>query len=63
MALAKKRKSLKRAPSKRGAKLESPKWEGWEKLSGQEFHRKKEGARSFYYENYQAKDLYEFVFT
>ena len=63
MALAKKRKSLKRAPSKRGAKLESPKWEGWEKLSGQEFHRKKEGARSFYYENYQAKDLYAFVFT
>jgi len=63
MALAKKRKTLKRAPSKRGAKLESPKWEGWEKLSGQEFHRKKEGARGFYYENYQPKDLYAFVFT
>ena len=63
MALAKKRKAIKRAPSKRGAKLESPKWDGWEKLSGEDFHRKKEGARSFYYENYQAKDLYAFVFS
>ena len=63
MALAKKRKAIKRAPSKRGAKLESPKWDGWEKLSGEDFHRKKEGARSLYNENYQAKDLYAFVFS
>jgi len=63
MALAKKKKAIKRAPSKRGAKLESPKWDGWETLSGAEYHRKKEHARSFYYENYQPKDLYAYIFS
>ena len=63
MALAKKKKVVKRSPSRRGAKLSSPKWDDWETLSGAEYHRKKEAARAFYYENYQAKDMYAFVFS
>ena len=37
----KKKKVVRGAPRiKRGAKLDSPSWEGWEDWTGEEFHRK-----------------------
>jgi len=45
-----------------GAKLASPKWDDWDKMSGEEYHRYKESARSFYYENYKHADLVPHVF-
>ena len=45
MGLAKRKKKVVRSAPRRGAKLESPKWDGWEQLSGQEFHRKSQAAR------------------
>jgi len=61
MALAKRKKSIKRASPRRGAKLESPKWEGWETWSGEVYHRKSSAARDFYYQNYKPSDLYPFA--
>ena len=48
---------------KRGAKLQEPSWEGWEEWDGQTFHRAKEAARSWYYENFKPQDLYPSVFV
>ena len=62
MGLAKRKKKVVRSAPRRGAKLESPKWDGWEQLSGQEFHRKSQAAREFYYQNYKPSDLYPYVF-
>ena len=62
MGLAKRKKTTRAAP-RRGAKLESPKWDNWEKLSGAEFHRKSQAAREFYYQNYKPADLYPYVYT
>lgn len=45
-----------------GAKLSSPKWDDWDKMSGEEYHRFKEAARSWYYENYKPADLIPSVF-
>ena len=61
MALAKRKKNIKRASPRRGAKLESPKWEGWETWTGEVFHRKHQAAREFYYQNYKPADLYPFA--
>ena len=61
MALAKRKKNIKRASPRRGAKLESPKWDGWEEWSGELFHRKHSAAREFYYQNYKPADLYPFA--
>ena len=44
MGLAKRKKTTRAAP-RSGAKLESPKWDNWEKLSGAEFHRKSQAAQ------------------
>ena len=60
MGLAKRKKTTRAAP-RRGAKLESPKWDNWEKLSGAEFHRKSQAAREFYYQNYKPADLYPYT--
>lgn len=52
------RKKAKLAPRiKRGAKVVGPSFEGWEKLSGQEFSRLLHGAQRFYYENYKDSDM------
>jgi hypothetical protein len=48
---------------KRGAKLTEPSWEGWEEWDGQTFHRAKEAARAWYYENFKPQDLYPSVFV
>ena len=58
----KKKKVVRGAPRiKRGAKLDSPSWEGWEEWSGEEFHRKSTRAREWYYHNYKPADLYPAV--
>lgn len=54
-----KKKAPRRAPHiKRGAKLEAPTWEGWEELTGEQYHRKAMAAREWYYHNYKPVDLY-----
>ena len=54
-----KKKAPRRAPHiKRGAKLEAPTWEGWEELTGEQYHRKAMAARERYYHNYKPVDLY-----
>jgi len=45
-----------------GSKLASPKWDDWDKMSGEDFHRFKERARSWYYDNYKPADLLPHVF-
>lgn len=58
----KKKKVVRGAPRiKRGAKLDSPSWEGWEEWTGEEFHRKSTHAREWYYHNYKPVDLYPAV--
>ena len=57
-----KKKVVRGAPRiKRGAKLDSPSWEGWEEWTGEEFHRKSTYAREWYYHNYKPVDLYPAV--
>jgi|TARA_X000000950_G_scaffold126415_1_gene158094 hypothetical protein len=46
---------------KRGAKLTEPSWEGWEEMTGEQFHRAKDAARAWYYENFKPQDLYPSV--
>lgn len=48
---------------KRGAKLTEPSWEGWEELTGEQFHRAKDAARAWYYENFKPQDLYPSVWV
>lgn len=60
MGLSKRKKTTRAAP-RRGAKLESPKWDNWEEWSGEKFHRHVTWAREFYYQNYKPADLYPFA--
>ena len=64
MAIPKTKKKAPRAAPrvKRGGKLASPGWEGWEDWDGQSIHRHREFCRSFYYENFKPADLYAFIF-
>jgi hypothetical protein len=58
-----KKKVVRGAPRiKRGAKLASPSWEGWEEWTGEQIHRHRETCRSFYYENFKPADLYLSVY-
>jgi hypothetical protein len=58
-----KKKAPRAAPRvKRGGKLASPGWEGWEEWTGEQIHRHREFCRSFYYENFKPADLYAFIF-
>lgn len=62
--MAGKRKVVRGAPRlRKGAKLTEPSWEGYEKLSGAEFHRKRQGSHAWYYENYKSSDLLPAVWT
>lgn len=57
-----KKKVVRGAPRiKRGSKLTEPSWEEFEKLTGEEFHRKQLRDRSWYYENFKSTDLYPAV--
>ena len=48
---------------KRGAKLTEPSWDGWEEWDGQTFHRAKDAARAWYYENFKPQDLYPSIWA
>lgn len=62
--MAGKKKVIRGAPRlRKGAKLTEPSWEGYEKLTGEEFHRKKQGSHSWYYQNFASKDLMPAVWT
>ena len=64
MAMPKTKKKAPRAAPrvKRGGKLASPGWDGWEEWTGEQIHRHREFCRSFYYENFKPADLYQAVF-
>ena len=58
-----KKKAPRAAPRiKRGGKLASPSWDGWEDWTGEQIHRHRETCRGFYYENFKPADLYQAVF-
>jgi len=65
MAMPKTKKKAPRAAPrvKRGGKLTSPGWDGWEEWTGEQIHRHREYCRSFYYENYKPVDLYPAIYT
>jgi len=39
------------------AKLQEPSWDNYDKLTGEEFHRKRQGSHQWYYNNYKTADL------
>ena len=53
------RKKLAKAAQRfrKSAKLQEPSWEDYEKLTGEEFHRKRQGSHQWYYNNYKTADL------
>ena len=55
LAGRKKAKSVQRF--RKSTKLEEPNWEGYDKLSGAEFHRKRQGSHQWYYNNYKTADV------
>jgi len=64
MAMPKTKKKAPRAAPriKRGGKLASPSWDGWESWTGEQIHKHREVCRGFYYENFKPADLYQAVF-
>jgi len=64
MAMPKTKKKAPRAAPrvKRGGKLASPGWDGWEEWTGEQIHRHREVCRNFYYENFKPADLYQAVY-
>lgn len=64
MALIKKKKKVVRgAPRlKRGSKIQGPSFAEYEKLSGYEFHKHRQSAVDFYYQNYKASDVIPYVY-
>ena len=62
--MAGKKKVVRGAPRlRKGAKLTEPSWEGYENLTGAEFHRKRQGSHQWYYDNYKSSDLMPAVWT
>jgi hypothetical protein len=58
-----KKKVVKGAPRvKRGAKLTGPSFVDFDKLSGYEFHRLRQDAVQFYYQNYKSSDVVPFIY-
>jgi len=58
-----KKKVVRGAPRiRRGSKISSPSWEGWEEWTGEQIHRHREFCRAFYYENFKPVDLYQAIF-
>ena len=58
-----KKKVVKGAPRlKRGAKLTGPSFADFDKLSGYEFHRLRQQAVEFYYQNYKTSDVVPFIY-
>ena len=64
--------SIKGAPRKKkarasritkSAKSMIPQWDGWEELTGQEFHRKKRGAADWYYQTFKHTELHPHLYN
>ena len=52
-----------KAPTRvRKSALQDPSWAGYEKWTGQQFHRAKQSASNYYYTNYKANDLQDFAY-
>ena len=64
MALVKRKKKVARSAPRvrRGAKLQGPSFAEYEKLSGYEFHKLRQKAVDFYYQNYKASDVIPYVY-
>lgn len=57
------RKTVKKVATKlRKNQLVDPKWTGFETWSGEKFHKAKQSASSYYYENYKIGDLQDFCY-
>ena len=63
MALPKVKKRKPRAAPRlqRGAKLQEPKWDGWEEWTGEQIHRHRRATHDWYYENFKPAELYGYV--
>lgn len=60
---SKKKKTVRSAPRiRRGDKIKGPSFDGYDKLSGQEFHNLRRGAVDFYYQNYKPADLMVYTY-
>jgi len=58
----KKRKATRAAPRiQRGAKLKEPSWDGLEEMTGEQIHKHRRHAHTWYYENFKPADLYAYV--
>lgn len=55
--MPRKKTKVKVAPRRRGGKVVGPSFEGWEKLTGQQFGRLRNAATDFYYREWKAADL------
>jgi hypothetical protein len=64
MALVKRKKKVARSAPRvrRGAKIQGPSFAEYEKLSGYEFHKLRQKAVDFYYQNYKASDVIPYVY-
>ena len=51
------------APRRRGGKLAGPSFDGWEKLTGQEFGKLQRAAVDFYYQEYKPADIVPFFYV
>jgi hypothetical protein len=47
----------------KASKKDTPKWDGWESWSGEQYHRFKQGAHRWYYDTFQTNDLLPAVWT
>ena len=64
MPLVKRKKKVARSAPRvrRGAKLQGPSFADYESLSGYEFHRLRQKAVDFYYQNFKQSDVIPFVY-
>lgn len=58
MARTATKKKVKTAPRRRNGKLQGPSFDNWENMSSQDFHKLRQAASDFYYQNYKPADLY-----
>ena len=58
------KRKAKRAVSRRTSdKSLEPKWDGWEELTGEQYHRKRTWSHEWYYREFKSSDLYPFAFA
>ena len=60
--MAKAKKVKVQAPKLRKGQLVDPRWDGWEKWSGEKFHHARRSASQYYYANYKSGDLIDMAY-